>query len=218
MEAAGSKSRERLCREILSDAGRARDELLRNAQQNAEVILAEAEAEAEKLREERLAQARDEAERQKEMLLATVPVEVGGLRAARVETLLQSVHELARKLLLARDGFDYRETVIALTTDAIEHMAGDAFEARLSPEDRAAFGDALAAEITQRVWRSPVAITLVDDPAISEGGVIVQDSDGRQVYDNRFTARLERLWPELRRQIATQTSLVTTSAPPGGGT
>ena len=52
--------------------------------------------------------------RQSELILATVSVETGRLRAARVEALLESVHEEARQRLLAREGFEYRETVIAL--------------------------------------------------------------------------------------------------------
>ena len=46
------------------------------------------------------------------------------------------------------------------------------------------------------------------DPEITGGGVIVEDGEARQIWDNRFLKRLERMWPELRRQIAVQTSLV----------
>jgi vacuolar-type H+-ATPase subunit E/Vma4 len=43
---------------------------------------------------------------------------------------------------------------------------------------------------------------------MSGGGVIVHDAAGRQVWDNRLAPRLERLWPELRRQLAAQTGLL----------
>jgi vacuolar-type H+-ATPase subunit E/Vma4 len=39
-------------------------------------------------------------------------------------------------------------------------------------------------------------------------GVIVEDAEGRQMWDNRFLKRLERMWPELRRHIAVQVSFV----------
>ena len=37
-----------------------------------------------------------------------------------------------------------------------------------------------------------------------------------EIWDNRLLSRLERLWPELRRQIAIRTSLVEKSKPTGG--
>ena len=101
------------------------EEIVIRAQQDAEVILANATAEADRLRQERLDQARVEASRRSELILATVPVETGRLRAARIEALLESVREEARQRLLAREGFEYRETVIALAAHAISQMAGD---------------------------------------------------------------------------------------------
>jgi vacuolar-type H+-ATPase subunit E/Vma4 len=96
-------------------------------------------------------------------------------------------------------------------------MAGEAFVVKLSPADRAGYGAGLAEEIARRVGRAPLSITLSDETTITSGGLIVQDTEGRQVWDNRFVPRLERLWPELRRQIAVQTALVATSGSTGGG-
>ena len=76
--------------------------------------MATAAAEADKVREEQLDRARAEAARRRELILATVPVEAGRMRVARIESLLESVHEEARERLLAHDGFEYREAVITL--------------------------------------------------------------------------------------------------------
>lgn len=202
--------------EILADARRERDEILQRAQQEAEAILANAKAEAAKTKQERLAQAREEADRRRELILATVPVEAGRLRSTRVETLLQSVHDEVRKRLVAKDGFDYREAMIALAAEAVGQMAGNAFVMKLSPPDRTALGDTLARAVTQGVAHPTLSVTLVIDPTIAEGGVIVEDAGGRQSWDNRLPPRLQRLWPELRRQIAVQTSLVASSSHAGG--
>ena len=202
--------------EILADARRQRDEILRRARQEAETLLANAAAEAAKLRRERLDQARAEAARRKELLLATVPVEAGRLRAARIEELLESVHDEVRRRLATRDGFDYRESIAVLATEAIKQMHGSAFVVKLSAADRAAFGDELAREIAHRAGR-PLNLTISNDAALKESGAIIVDTEGRQLWDNRLLTRLERLWPELRRQIAVQTALVTESKPAGGG-
>ncbi len=217
MATPNQNSPEILCAEILADARRASEEIIHRAQREAEALLANAAAEADKARQERLAQARAEAARRKELTLATVPVETGRLRSARIEELLQSVREEVARRLLARAGFDYRETIIALAAEAVKQMPGSAFVVKLSAADGTAFGDGLAEEIARRVGRSPLHITISKDSAEKDGGVIIEDVGGRLVWDNGLLARLERFWPELRRQIAIQTSLVTESKPAGGG-
>ena len=217
MATPNQNSPEVLRAEILAEARRESEQILLRARQEAEALLAKAAAEADKFREERLAQARAEAARRKELILATVPVEAGRLRSARVETLLESVHEEVRRRLQARAGFDYRETVIRLAAEAMQQMQGSAFVVKLSAADRAALGDGMAEAISRRVGRSPLQITMANDATLTEVGAIIQDNEGRQVWDNRLLARLERLWPELRREIAVQASLVAESKPAGGG-
>lgn len=216
MATPNQNSPEVLREEILADARCESEQIIRRAQQEAEALLTKAAAEADKARQERLDQARAEAARRKELILATVPVEAGRLRLARVEALLESVHEEIRRRLTARDGFDYRKTVVTLAAEAVKQMHGSALVVKLSAADRAALGDGLAEEIARRVGRSPLNITISNDATLTEGGAIIEDTEGRQVWDNRLLARLERLWPELRRQIAVQTALVGGSGTTGG--
>jgi len=210
-------SPEVLREEILADARRECEGIVRRAQQEAEALLAKTAAEADQARRERLEAARTEAARRRELILATVPVEAGRLRSARIEGLLQMVHEEVRRQLLARESFDYREAVAALAAEAMKQMPGSAFFVKLSAVDCTAFGDGLAGEIARRVGRSPLHITISKGSAGQDGGLIIEDAEGRLVWDNGLLARLERFWPELRRQIAIQTSLVTESKPAGGG-
>ena len=218
MATANQNTSQVLCAEILAAARRESDEIIHRAQQEVEALLAKATAEADQARRERLEAARAEAARRQELILATVPVEAGRLRAARVEALLESVHAEVRRRLLAHEGFDYRETVIALAAEAMKRMPGSAFVVKLSPADCAALGDGLTGEIARRVGRAPLDVTIASEPAAQDGSLIIQDVDGRLVWDNSLPTRLERLWPELRRQIAIQTSLVRASIPGGGGT
>jgi len=210
-----ANSPEVLSEEILAQAGRECDEILRHAQQESESLLAAGEAEAGKIRQEKLDAAHAEAARRSELILATVPVETGRLRSARLEAILEKIREEARRQLLARN-FDGHETVIILATEAISRMAGAGFVLKISVADHAAYGGKLAAEIAQRTGRSPLNLTIIGDPAVAGGGVIVQDADGLRIWDNRLLSRLERLWPELRRQIAMRTGLVSQNAPTGG--
>ena len=209
-------STEVLREEILAAARREGEEIVSRARQDAEVFLTSAVGEADRIRQERLDQARAEAARQSELILATVTVETGRLRAARVEALLESVYEEACQRLVAREGFEYLETVIGLASHAISQMAGDGFVVKLSEADQTILGDGLAEEIAHRVGR-PVGIAISYEPGITEGGVIVEDTEARQMWDNRLVKRLERLWPELRRQVAVEATFVPKTGSGGDG-
>ncbi len=209
-------STEVLREEILAAARREGEEIVSRARQDAEVFLTSAVGEADRIRQERLDQARAEAARQSELILATVDVETGRLRAARVEALLESVYEEACQRLVAREGFEYLETVIGLASHAISQMAGVGFVVKLSEADQTILGDGLAEEIAHRVGR-PVSITISYELGITGGGVIVEDTEARQVWDNRLVKRLERLWPELRRQVAVEATFVPKTGSGGDG-
>jgi vacuolar-type H+-ATPase subunit E/Vma4 len=204
-----------LSEEILAEARRECDEILRRAEQESESLLAAAAAEADKIRREKLESARAEAARRSELMLATVPVEAGRLRAERIEAVLENIREAARRQLASRH-LDAHETVVALAAEAIRQMPGTDFVLKISAADHAAFGDKLAGEVCQRTGRLPLKLTVSADPTVTTGGVIVHDAAGIRLWDNRLLSRLERLWPELRRQIAMRTGLVEKNTPTGG--
>lgn len=214
--ATDQNSTEVLREEILAEARREGEEIVIRAKRDAGVFLTSATAEADRVRNELLDQAHAEAARQSALILATVPIETGRMRAARVEALLDSVHEEARQRLLAREGFEYRKTLISLAAHAMSQMAGVDFVVKVSEDDHTILGDGLAEEIAHRVGR-PVNITISQEPGITGGGVVVEDAEARQVWDNSFAKRLERLWPELRRQIAVEASFVPKTGSGGDG-
>lgn len=197
-----------LSEEILREARRESGEIVRRARQDAENLLTAAAVEARRVREEQLDRARAEAVRRRELTKATVPVETGRLRVVRIESLLESVHEAARRRLLARQGFQYREAVISLAALAISRMAGFVFVAKVPEADRTLLGDGLCEEVMHRVGRPALEVTFSFDPDITEGGVTVEDAGACRIWDNGLLKRLERMWPELRRQIALQASFV----------
>jgi len=201
--------------EILAEARRQCDQIIRQAQAESAALLAAATAEAANIRREKLDSARAEAARRSELTLAAIPVETGRMRSARTEAILESIRETALQRLLARN-FDGRETVVALAAEALRRMPATDFALKLSTADYAAGGDRLAEEIRQRAGRPSLNLIISADPAITDGGVIMEGAEGTQIWDNRLTSRLERLWPELRRQIAMQTLLLEKNVPAGG--
>jgi vacuolar-type H+-ATPase subunit E/Vma4 len=112
--AAHGDSQQVLREEILAEARRQSERILKHGQGDAEETVAKAKAAAAKEHQDRLQAAKAEAVRRRELALATVPVEAGRRRAARIEEILQSIREEAQRRLLARVGFDYREVLTAL--------------------------------------------------------------------------------------------------------
>jgi vacuolar-type H+-ATPase subunit E/Vma4 len=209
IEPAGDNAPENLRQAILADARNQADQMILHARQEAQDLLAKAATQADKARQERLDAAQAEAGRQRALLLARIPVESGRRRSTRVEALLQAILDEARARLAAGDGIDGRRTIVILAAEALGRMTGDAFVARCAPADvRHLHDDATwVEEIAHQAGRPALRLTLVEDAAVTEGGVIVEDADGRQVWDNRLAARLDRLWPQLRLHVAIRVGL-----------
>lgn len=187
--------------EILADARRQADRTVTRAKREAQDIAKKGTAEAEAERDQRMAEARAEAQRRRNLTLAIVPVEVGRMRARRLEDALMSVREEATRRLIAREGYDYAATLVAWAAQAVGHMTGQTFVLELSEADRRAFGGSLPQAVREAVKRPDLNITVAEEAAKIEGGVIVRGADGREVWDNSLLSRTDRLWPALRRQI-----------------
>lgn len=202
MNPPGQNDGEDLCRGILAEARTEADRLIRKAHDEAAHLLSGATEEEENIRQQRLEKATQEAARQRDRILTTLPIETRRLSAARMEALLQSIHGEVRRRLLAGEGFDTKEILIASAAYAITRMAGSTFVVAISPADHAVLGSSLAGEIMQRTERTGIQLQIVEDPSITRGDVVIHDDEGRQEWDNRLTSRLDRLWPDLRHLLA----------------
>jgi len=64
----------------------------------------------------------------------------------------------------------------------------------------------LVAAAAGRLSKGPVALTLGPSNLETAGGVVLTSADGNVRFDNTFEARLERMKPALRREVATMLS------------
>jgi hypothetical protein len=80
-------------------------------------------------------------------------------------------------------------------------MSGDEFVLKLSPTEGETIGTLLIQQV-KAIGRPSLRVAVIDDATISDGGLIIEDLNGRQMWDNRLAERLKRMWPALRRQIA----------------
>jgi vacuolar-type H+-ATPase subunit E/Vma4 len=198
--------------EIIADAKRHADRALGHARRQSEELRNKGRAQVEQETRDRLEAARRQADSRRELILAGVAIEAARRRSARIESALGGVLDEARQRLLAHQGFDYREALARLAAEAVSRMAGTNFVLQLSGADRAALGDGLAEDVRRRVGCEGLQVTVAAEAAKIDGGVIVRDAEGRQVWDNSLRARLDRFWPILRREIGVRTSLAGRSA------
>jgi vacuolar-type H+-ATPase subunit E/Vma4 len=196
-------SSEALCNEILAHAGREHDEIVQCAKRDAEDLVNKAHAGADNARQKRIDEARSEGERLRDITLASASVEARRLRLERIEGLLESIRTDVREKLsgLRRDG-TYGDIIIDLVASAINEMTGEDFTVRLPEEDRSVLGTDIGRQIAAKAGCPEGSIKISFEPMMQGGGPVIEDATGARVWDNRFPARLERLWPEFRRLIA----------------
>ncbi|MHC1763445.1 MAG: V-type ATP synthase subunit E [Verrucomicrobiia bacterium] len=207
---------ELLLAEIRKEASRQREEILKRARDAAQKAVQEAEQTAKKTVQDKLMAAHAEGERRTESILATVMVESTRMRAEKTEEVLQSIHDQARERLRQGDGLMERESLVILTAQALPRMAGHNFVLRVSSHDSAALGKGLAQEILRGLGELNVELEIRADPLIAKGRWLLQDEEGRQLWELGHEARLERLWPELRRSVAAEAKLMTHGPPQPG--
>ena len=197
------KTPENLLREeIVADAKRQAERLLRRASKEAAGIAEKTKESADRERSKVLAAANQTASHRAELLRAKVPVEAGRYRAAHIEAQLDAIRETAtdklEKLPVTAP------LLVHLIGDAARTCGGGAFVVFLSQADRAVLEKSAS-------WQKEAAreagvdstFTLSDDflPPASRGPLL-HSEDGTMICDNRLDARLGRLWPSLRCIIA----------------
>jgi vacuolar-type H+-ATPase subunit E/Vma4 len=205
-----------LCAEILATARRESEAILERAKGEASSLLDTASAEAKKTRGERRAAAQAEGSRRTELILATVAVETIRLRSAHIESLLESVRQEVRRRLMSQT-LDAREIVVALAVAAVQRMWGVDFTLIVGASQQSKLGDNLASAIAERAGKAGLHLEVAADPGMNDAGVVLRSADGLQIWDNRLLERLERMWPELRCQIAARASLLGEDHSIGGG-
>ena len=193
--------------EIIADAERQAERLVRRARRESKSMVDKAVSECKEQCREKLEAAAVAAERERMLILATVPVEISRMRATQAEKELTELRDAVRDRVAARRDFDYSDCLLTLASEAIRQMEGDAFVLQLAPQDTEKYGPSLAAGAAARAGRPDVTVTIDQQTVDIGGGVVVRDPEGRQVWDNSFQARLDRLWPLLRHQMAEHVGL-----------
>ncbi len=216
-----SESTEALEEQILEDARRRAEPITKRARRQAEEIVRRAERDAEGRREEIRQRAFRRAEAEAQRIRARTELEAENIGRRATEEVLLRARQCAVEALrgMARSK-DYPEMLLRLALAATEAMSGRRFELVMRGEDREAHGEIVARALRNRVASElgrQVIVTLADERISAAGGLVVRRADGRQLCEQTFEARLERLWDQLRVEVARALFGDATQAPDESG-
>ena len=192
-----------LADEILADANRKAERARQRGEREAKKILGKARTQAAEAAAKILVTAQGRADRMSLALMATFETEAQRDLLDAREAELDKLFDAARARLADKAAYGYPGVLAALAAQAIEAMGVDRVVVELAEADRHIADVAWLGQVRSRVGRD-VTIDVSDAAAPIAGGLIVRSADGRLLYDNSFAARIERLRPELRRELATK--------------
>ncbi len=204
MEGRSKDTEKVLADEILAEAKRQAEDVVRAAEAEAKATVGRAVSEAEKAHAAALREVDQRVARDAEIAEAGLKHLQRKQRLAAQGQLLAEAFDKALERLRSRQGFDNRAVLRLLAVDAIEGIPGDTVTLVLSPAD-ASLGAGLVPEVADAVRKKSgraVTVRLSDRPGAFEGGVMAISADGSQCVDNSFAGRLKRLESELRFEVA----------------
>ncbi|NIA21893.1 MAG: hypothetical protein GWP05_08030 [Anaerolineaceae bacterium] len=202
-----TQASDKLYDEVLADARTKAERERRRGRREAEAMTRKIDGQIKAATEKIMAAARAEADLKRVQIMATVEIEVQRRRRAMMEQALQSVHQEAAKRLSELPDDRLAELQQRLAVEAVEQIPDDNLELALpeaSHESRgAAMAERLAEEADRRLDRN-VIIRPADRPAEITDGLVVRSADGSLEVIQSLSARLRRMWPELRLEVARQ--------------
>jgi V-type H+-transporting ATPase subunit E len=183
--------------------------ILRDAQEEAQQVQAEALAKVDEIRQrasqqaetERnaiLERAEQEAERLRSQVAATAQLKARTLQLEQREKLLDKVFAEARQRLgSVKKRADYEQVTVQLLREALAQLKGGQAQVRADEATR----KHLKAKTLEQVAKEMRTEITVGDPLEEGTGLIIESSDGRVQYDNTLETRLARMQSVLRSAV-----------------
>ena len=135
-----------------------------------------------------------QAESVKRQIVGAAELEARNAMLRSLEKAVNEAIERATKEISASSGDAYEQAMGRLIQEGLDVIGPDA-SVRCAPKDRKA--------VVSAVKKLPRAkIRMEDEPVETIGGVIMTTPDGSVRFDNTLEARLDRMKPTLRKDVA----------------
>ncbi len=191
--------------EILADARRRADRVVKRAEREAKKATDRVVKDAEDVRARMLSVVDGRIAQQRHVFESGIALEERMRRLKVQGRLIDEVLEEGLDRLTRRDGLDYEKVLRNLAVEAAIGMKADKLVMKLGKEDWKSMKDMLPGAVASIVKeKTGCEVTIVPDevsPSI-EAGVVMTVEDGSEEFDNSFAGRMRRMKDELRFEVA----------------
>jgi len=134
-----------------------------------------------------------QAEAAKRQIIGAAELDARNVQLKALEAAVNNSFEVAARDISQAKGASYERAMVRLIQEGLDVIGPNA-KAQCSSEDRK-----VVASAAKKVGGK---VSLSDSPIETIGGVVLTTPDGSVRFDNTFEARLERMRPTLRKEVA----------------
>jgi len=180
--------------EILKEAQKQADEKRKYAEKKIESILNDARKEAQQ-----------KAEAVKSKILSSVKLEVKRRSMQAQDAVMQNViDKVEKKLFEMINSADYRSVLINWITEAAIGLDAESAQVNASEKERPLIDDNLLSEAMEKIHNQSgkkIELKLSDEQPLKSQGVVLTAADGRTAFNNQVKTRMLRNQRKIRSLI-----------------
>lgn len=196
-----------LCKEIRDQSEQEATGILDQARKDVGAVLAQAKAEAETEATVIIKRAENQVEFVQKRILSGVHLEVKRQELRAREAIVIRVLDTAKnKWNNFRKSNDYIPVLTQLIVEGVTALEGNDFTIRVGGREKEIFTKTVISGVIQKIEKQigrDVSLSVEKDVS-DEGGAMIVSADERMHFDNRFSARMERLESRIRLEIASR--------------
>jgi V/A-type H+/Na+-transporting ATPase subunit E len=136
-----------------------------------------------------------QAESLKRQIIGSAELDARNAQLRSLERAVNEAFDLAAKQISSESGASQEKALASLIQEGLD-VIGPKARVQCAAKDRRAVSSAI------RKLGSKAKLSLDDEEIDTTGGVILTTPDGSVRFDNTFEARLERMRPTLRKEVA----------------
>ena len=193
-----------LRREIREQSENDASGILEQAEKDARRVLSDAGTHAEKVKKEIRNGAEARAEGVRRRILSGLHLEMKRQTLRAREDATARIFDAVKERLDAfRRDKGYPPFLEKLLVEGVIALEGSAFSLKAGEVERKHLTKKRLEQIQEKIETQSgrkVVLKVAED-TLDEGGVVVVSSDGRMFFDNRFSARMDRMEAELRLEV-----------------
>jgi vacuolar-type H+-ATPase subunit E/Vma4 len=175
--------------------------ILQRAKKDAQELLDASREEAERIRSERLADLEGQLNQERQKIISKVHLDIQEMTRKARERFVQDVFCLVKqKLSEERKAKAYSQVLVSLIMEGIPAMDSDEITLVAGDPERKLLSMKCLREIQKKseMQLKRKIILNLSNKKLNEGGVVLVSEKGRVSFDNRFSARMQRMENELR--------------------